>query len=145
MKHRNKNRPSPFPGQMSTRWLNLALVFCVYFVLFLCFWYYIVCLVFLGYCYFMLSVPVQLIAWKDCAWNDLLCVERVVEQHLTWSLCKIVWIPHTRHVTNITVKETTSCPPRPPVSSCIQGMVPLLQVRGASRFQTGSPPSLASQ
>jgi len=41
--------------------LGLALVFLV---LFLYFWYF-VCLVFLGYCYFILSVPVQLIAWKD--------------------------------------------------------------------------------
>jgi len=36
-------------------------------------------LVFWGYSYFMLSVPVQLIAWKDRQWNDLLCVERGIK------------------------------------------------------------------
>jgi len=34
----------------------------------------------------MLSVPVQLIAWKDRARNDLLCVERDVKQLLKRSL-----------------------------------------------------------
>jgi len=43
-------------------------------------------LVFLGYCYFILSVPVQLIAWKDRPRNDLLCVERDIKQLLTHSL-----------------------------------------------------------
>jgi len=28
---------------------------------------------------FMLSVPVQLIAWEDCPRNDLLCVKRDVK------------------------------------------------------------------
>jgi len=32
--------------------------------------------VFLGYFYFVLSVQVQLIAWKDCPQNDLSCVSR---------------------------------------------------------------------
>ena len=45
-----------------------------------------VCLVFLGYCYFMLSVLVQLIAWEGHPRNDLLCVERDVKQLLTHSL-----------------------------------------------------------
>jgi len=36
----------------------------------------------------MLSIPVQLIAWKDHPWNDLLCVERVVKQLLTHSLLR---------------------------------------------------------
>ena len=43
-------------------------------------------LVFLGYCYFMLSVPVQLIAWKDHSQNELLYVERDVKQLLTYLL-----------------------------------------------------------
>jgi len=34
----------------------------------------------------MLSVPVQLIAWKDRPGNDLLCVERDVKQLLSHSL-----------------------------------------------------------
>jgi len=53
------------------RQLNLALVNFVLFFVFLLFcvsWY------FLGYCYFMLSVPAQLIAWEDRPRNDLLLV-----------------------------------------------------------------------
>jgi len=37
----------------------------------------------------MLSVPVQLIAWKDCPRNDPLCVDRDVKQLLTHILTKI--------------------------------------------------------
>jgi len=51
MKHQNQNRPSPFPGRCRKRQLHepgFSLL------LFLCFF-----LVFLGYCYFMLSIPVQ--------------------------------------------------------------------------------------
>jgi len=60
----------------------MALVFCVFCVIsvFLAFcvsWY------FWGYFYFMLSVPVQLIAWKDRPGNDLLCVETDIKQLLT--------------------------------------------------------------
>ena len=43
-------------------------------------------LVFWGYCCFMLSVPVQLIAWKDRPRNDLLCVERDFKHLLTHSV-----------------------------------------------------------
>ena len=43
-------------------------------------------MVFWGYCYFMLSVPVQLIARKDRPRNDQLCVERDIKQLLTHSL-----------------------------------------------------------
>jgi len=43
-------------------------------------------LVFWGYCYFMLSLPVQLIAWEDRPRNDLLCVERDVKQLLTHTI-----------------------------------------------------------
>jgi len=57
----------------------------VYFVLF-CVFGILRVLVFLGYCYFMLSVPVQLIAWKDHPQNGLLYVERDVKQLLTQSL-----------------------------------------------------------
>jgi len=39
-----------------------------------------------SYCYFMLSVPVQLIAWKDHSQNELLYVERDVKQLLTYLL-----------------------------------------------------------
>ena len=53
----------------------------VYFVLF-CVFGILRVLVFLGYCYFMLSVPVQLIAWKDRPRNDLLCIERDVKHVL---------------------------------------------------------------
>jgi len=31
----------------------------------------------------MLSVPMQLIGWTDRSWNDLLCVERDINQLLT--------------------------------------------------------------
>ena len=62
-----------------------VLVFCVF--------------VFLGYFYFVLSVPVQVIAWKDPPRNDLLCVERNVKHLLTHSLqpglssiCYSVWV-----------------------------------------------------
>ena len=88
MKHRNKNRRSlNFQAIRRKRQLNLALVFCVYFVFF-----GILCvLVFWGYCYFMLSVPVQLIAWEDRPRNDLLCVERDVKHLLTHSrLCFVL-------------------------------------------------------
>jgi len=40
----------------------------------------------LGYFHFMLSVPVQLIAWKDRPRNDVLCVQRDTKQLLTHSL-----------------------------------------------------------
>jgi len=64
-----------------------VLIFC-YFCVFdiLCF------LVLLSYCYVMLSLPVQLIAWEDRPQNDLLCVERDVKQVqlLTHSLVLIV-------------------------------------------------------
>jgi len=40
------------------------------------------------YCYFVLSLPVQLIAWKDCSRNDLLCVDRNVK-HLLKSLTQL--------------------------------------------------------
>jgi len=59
----------------------------IYFVTFVFFG--ILCvLIFLGYCYFMLSVPVQLIAWKDRPRNylGLSYVERDVKQLLTHSL-----------------------------------------------------------
>jgi len=46
-----------------------------------------VCLgIFGGDFYFMLSVPVQLIAWEDHPGNDLLCIERDIKQLLTHSL-----------------------------------------------------------
>jgi len=37
---------------------------------------------------FMLPVPVQLIARKDCPWNDLVCVEMDLKQLLTHSPCQ---------------------------------------------------------
>ena len=43
-------------------------------------------LVFLFFFNFMLSVLVQLIAWKDHLCNDLLCVKRDVKHLLTHSL-----------------------------------------------------------
>jgi len=48
----------------------------------------------------MLSVPVQLIAWKDLAQNDLLCVEREVKQLLTHSLMCLAsfQFPSTHHI-----------------------------------------------
>ena len=47
-------------------------------------------LVFLGYCYFMLSIPVQVIALEDHPQNGLLSVERDVKQLLTHSLARSV-------------------------------------------------------
>jgi len=41
----------------------------------------------------MLSVPLQLIAWKDRPWNDLLCVERDIELLLTHSLTCVICSP----------------------------------------------------
>jgi len=67
--------PLHFQAGCHKRQLNLALVFWCYF----CDFGILCVLVFLGYFYFMLSVPVQLIeqliAWKDHPQNDLLCVE----------------------------------------------------------------------
>jgi len=40
-------------------------------------------LVFLGYCYLMLSVPVQLTAWKDGPRNSLLCPRGSLSNSLT--------------------------------------------------------------
>jgi len=78
MKRHNKNRQSsPFPGWMSKEATRPCFRF---FVFILC------VLVSLGYCYFMLSVPVQLIAWKDRPRNDLLYVKRDVKKLLTQSL-----------------------------------------------------------
>jgi len=48
--------------------------------------------VFLVYCRFMLSAPVQLIAWKECPQNDLLCIKRDIKQLLTHSLSLEVMI-----------------------------------------------------
>jgi len=62
---------SPLPGLSGLCFL-VFLVFCV--------------LVFFDYCYFMLSLTVQFIAWKDCPQDDLLCVERNVKQLLADSL-----------------------------------------------------------
>jgi len=52
---------------------------------FLCFWYF-ACVGILGHFRFMLSVPVQLIAWKDRPRNDQLCVVRDIKRLLTHSL-----------------------------------------------------------
>jgi len=46
---------------------------------------------FLGYCYFMLSVPVQFIACEDRPQNDLLCIERDVKHLITHSLQPEKW------------------------------------------------------
>jgi len=89
MKRRNKNRPSPFPDFQTgcrKRRLNLALVFLCLFSVILVFWYFVCILVFWGYCYFMLSVPVQLTAWEDRPRNDLLRVKGNVKQLPTYSL-----------------------------------------------------------
>jgi len=50
-------------------------------------------LVFLRYCDFMLSVPVQLIVWKDRPRNDLLCVERDIRQLLSQLLSRLLGMP----------------------------------------------------
>jgi len=56
------------------------------------FFFGILCvLVFWGYCYFMLSVPVQLIAWKNGLRDDLLCVDKDVKRPLTHSLTEFLY------------------------------------------------------
>ena len=56
-------------------------LFCVTFV------FLVFCvLVFWDYCYFMLSLAVQLIAWKDRLQSEILCVERDIKHLLTDSL-----------------------------------------------------------
>jgi len=65
---------------------------CVYFVhVHFVFFFGILCvLVFWGYCYFMLSVPMQLIAWKNGLRDDLLCVDKDVKRPLTHSLTEFL-------------------------------------------------------
>ena len=57
--------------------LDLALFF-VFILCYFCVLGILCVLLFLGYCYFMLSVPVQLNASEDRPRNHLLCVERTV-------------------------------------------------------------------
>jgi len=59
--------------------LNLALVFLCYLSVFGVFGIF-------GLFCFILSVPVQLIAWEDCSQNDLVCGERDIKHLLTHSL-----------------------------------------------------------
>jgi len=47
---------------------------------------------FLGNFYFKLSVPVQLIAWEDCPWNNLLCIKSNVKHLLTHSLTTCTYV-----------------------------------------------------
>ena len=64
MKCRNNIGPLCFQARCRKRRLNLALVFvCLFCVIFLCLVFCV--LVFFGYCYFMFSVQVQLIACRD--------------------------------------------------------------------------------
>ena len=84
MKCQNKNRPFPFQAGCRKRRLNLVLFFCLFYVIFVFLVFYV--LVFWGYCYFTLSLPVQLIACKDRPQIDLLCVERDAKHLLTHSL-----------------------------------------------------------
>jgi len=86
MKRQNKNRPLLFQAGCCKRRLNLTLVFLCLFCVNFVFFGILCVLVFLGYFYFMLSVRVQLIAWKDHPRNDLLCVERDIERRLTHSV-----------------------------------------------------------
>jgi len=62
----------------------LALVFV--FLVFCVSWY------FLGYFYFKLLVPVQLIACEDRPWNNLLCIKRDVNHLLTHSLTSCSYV-----------------------------------------------------
>ena len=43
--------------------------------------------------------------------TDLMPLLSPLEAFDTWSLHKVLQIPHTRNVTKATVKQTTSCPP----------------------------------
>jgi len=74
----------------SSRWALARILVLCYFCVF-----GILCvLVFLGYFCLMLSVPVQLTAWKDRPRNDLLYVERDVKHLLSHSLTApvdIIW------------------------------------------------------
>ena len=77
MKHQIRIASLHFQAGCHKRQLNLALVYFVFLVFCV--------LVFLSYCYFMLSISVQLIAWKDCPRNDLLCVVKAIKHLLTHS------------------------------------------------------------
>ena len=66
----NMRKQSPLPDKSKVHLLYILLARAVFSVSLLCFW----CISVVFDC-FWLSVPVQLIAWKDSSPNYLLCVE----------------------------------------------------------------------
>ena len=84
------NRPSPFPGQMLTK-PGFCFFVCVYFVLLLCFWYFVRLGIF-GLFLFCVASTSAIDCLEDRPRNELLCVKRDVKQLLTHAilLCSFV-------------------------------------------------------